>query len=145
MNRDFSDILSALSAEGAEYLLVGAYALAAHGVPRATGDIDIWIRPTAENAARVFEALKRFGAPLQALEPDDLTQAGTVFQIGVAPVRIDILTAIDGVQFDEAWSRRIDRLVEGLTVPVIGRADLIKNKRATGRARDAADADQLDD
>jgi hypothetical protein len=144
MNRDFSDILSALSAEGAEYLLVGAYALAAHGVPRATGDIDIWIRPTAENAARVFEALKRFGAPLQALRPDDLAQAGTVFQIGVAPVRIDILTAIDGVEFGEAWSRRIDRLVEGLTVPVIGRADLITNKRATGRARDAADADQLD-
>jgi hypothetical protein len=145
MNRDFSDILSALSAEGVEYLLVGAYALAAHGVPRATGDIDIWIRPTAENATRVFEALKRFGAPLQTLRPEDLTQAGTVFQIGVAPVRIDILTAIDGVQFDEAWSRRIDRSLEGLTVPVIGRADLITNKRATGRARDAADADQLDD
>ena len=145
MNRDFSDILSALSAEGVDYLLVGAYALAAHGLPRATGDIDIWIRPTAENATRVFEALKRFGAPLQGLRPEDLTQAGTVFQIGVAPVRIDILTAIDGVQFDEAWSRRSDRSVEGLTVPVIGRADLIKNKRATGRARDAADADQLDD
>ena len=144
MNRDFSDMLSALSGEGAEYLVVGAYALAVHGVPRATGDIDIWIRPTEDNAARVWSALQRFGAPLQSLRLDDLTRPGTVFQIGIAPNRIDILTAIDGVQFDEAWSRRTDQSIEGSSVPVIGRSDLIRNKRATGRARDAADAEQLE-
>jgi hypothetical protein len=144
MNPNFSDMLSALSEEGAEYLLVGAYAMAVHGVPRATGDIDLWVRPTADNAGRVVRALARFGAPLRDLTIDDLERPGTVFQIGVAPNRIDIMTAIDGLTFEEAWTRRVAASVEGLTIPVIGRADLIRNKRATGRERDRADADQLE-
>ena len=144
MNPNFSDMLSALSDEDAEYLLVGAYAMAVHGVPRATGDIDLWVRPSTDNAGRVVRALARFGAPLRDLTIGDLERPGTVFQIGVAPNRIDILTAIDGLSFEEAWRRRITASVDGLTIPVICRPDLIKNKRATGRERDRADADQLE-
>jgi hypothetical protein len=127
MNSDFSDMLSALSAEGVEYLLIGAYAMAVHGVPRATGDIDVWVRPSPENADRVLRALARFGAPLGDLRAADLAGEGTVFQVGVAPNRVDVITAIDGV-----------------TLLVIGRTDLIRNKRATGRARDKADAELLE-
>lgn len=144
MNPDFSDMLSALSAEGVEYLLVGAYAMAVHGVPRATGDIEIWVRPTDVNAERALRALARYGAPMADLTVTDLAKPGTVFQIGVAPNRIDILTAIDGVDFDEAWSRRVTSEEVAPAVPVIGRDDLIRNKRATGRSRDQADADRLE-
>jgi hypothetical protein len=137
-------MLSALSAEGVEHLLVGAYAMAVHGVPRATGDIDLWVRPSQANAERVFRALARYGAPIGALTLDDLAKPGTVIQIGVEPHRIDVLTAIDGVEFGDAWSRRTTTDIAGLTVPVIGREDLIRNKRSTGRARDQADADRLE-
>ena len=144
MNPDYRDMLSALSEEGVEFLVVGAYALAAHGLPRATGDIDILIRPTEANASRAIEALRRFGAPLRDLSAQDLCQAGTVYQIGVAPRRIDLLTAIDGVSFEEAWLSRISVTIGSLVVPVIGRGALLKNKRATGRPRDLADVDQLE-
>lgn len=139
MNRDFAEILSALCAAGAEFLIVGAHALAAHGIPRATGDLDIWIRPTSENAERVLAALRAFGAPLFDLTPEDLTRPDTVFQIGLAPCRIDILTSVSGVGFDHAWQRRMSIEVEGLPVGCIGRADLIANKRAAGRPKDLAD------
>lgn len=144
MNRDFVEMLSALCGEGAEFLLVGAYALAVHGHPRATGDLDLWIRPDAANAARVLQALRRFGAPLEGLRAGDLARPDTVFQIGVQPVRIDLLTAIDGVEFPEAWAARVAARIEGLEVPVIGRQHLIRNKRATGRTRDLADAEALE-
>lgn len=139
INPDFSDMLSALSEAGAEYLLVGAYALAVHGRPRATGDIDIWVRPTPENAGRVLEAVARFGAPIRDLSAADLATPGTLFQIGVPPRRIDLMTSIDGVEFDAAWSGRFQARVGDLDVPVIGRADLVRNKRATGRPQDLAD------
>lgn len=144
MNPDFSDMLSAFSAEGVEYLLIGAYAMAVHGVPRATGDIDLWVRPSPENADRVLQALARFGAPLGDVRAGDLAVAGTVFQIGVAPNRVDVITAIDGVTFDDAWLRRESRVLDGVTLVVIGRDDLIRNKRATGRVQDQADADRLE-
>ncbi len=144
MNPDFLDMLSALSAEDAEYLLVGAYALAVHGYPRATGDIDLWVRPTAENAERVFRALEKFGAPLLDLTRADLSRPDTVFQIGLAPRRIDIMTGIDGVTFEEAWPERLARDLDGQRVPVISRAALIRNKRASGRPKDRADADWLE-
>jgi hypothetical protein len=144
MNPDFSDMLSALSAEGVEYLLIGAYAMAVHGVPRATGDIDIWVRPSPDNADRILRALARFGAPLGGLRAADLAGEGTVFQVGVAPNRVDVITAIDGVAFDAAWPRRVTSDIGGLTIPVIGREDLIRNKRSTGRSRDLADAEQLE-
>lgn len=144
MNRDFAEMLAALSAAGADYLLVGAHALAAHGVVRATGDLDVWIRPTPENASKVWRALVAFGAPLQQLSEQDLATPDVVFQIGVVPYRIDLLTSIDGVPFEEAWQRRIRVHVEGQEIPLIGREDLLRNKRATGRLRDLADAEELE-
>ena len=139
MNRDFVEMLAALSAAGVEFLIVGAYALAAHGLPRATGDIDIWVRPTRANAARVMEALKAFGAPLFGLSMEDLLRPDTVFQIGVAPSRIDLLTGITGVSFEEAWQNRLSVEIDDQVVPVIGVEDLIRNKAATGRPKDQAD------
>jgi hypothetical protein len=139
MNPDFAEMLSELSAAGVEFIVVGAFAMAAHGNPRATGDIDIWVRPTRENAERVLRALRAFGAPLFELSVDDLVDEQTVFQIGVAPVRIDILAGIDGVDFEEAWQRRVMVDLGPLKTPVLGLADLITNKRAAGRPRDIAD------
>jgi hypothetical protein len=145
MNRDFVEMLAALSAAGAEYLVVGAYALAAHGRPRATGDLDIWVRPTRENARRVWAALQAFGAPLGELTQDDLASGDLVFQIGVAPSRIDLLTGVTGLAFDEAWPTRVSLTLEGVAVPVIGREALIRNKRALGRPRDLADVAELEE
>ena len=139
MNRDFVEMLAALSAASVEFLVVGAYAMAAHGLPRATGDIDIWVRPTRENAARVMHAVQAFGAPLFGLTIEDLLRADTVFQIGVAPNRIDILTGITGVGFKAAWPNRLTLTIDDQIVPVIGLADLIRNKTATGRPKDQAD------
>ena len=139
MNPDFSEMLSAFSAEGVEYLLVGAYALAVHGLPRATGDLDLWVGTAGENPKRVRRALERFGAPLDQLTLKDLTQRDVVFQIGVAPRRIDVMTSVDGVEFAQAWRRRLDTRLEGLTVHVISRDDLIRNKKAAGRPQDLAD------
>ena len=144
MNRDFVEILAGLSEAGAEFLVVGAHALAAHGRPRATGDLDIWVRPTPSNAARVWDALVRFGAPLHDLTPGDLQVPDVVFQMGLPPNRIDLLTTISGVEFEQAWKDRVTVSVAGLTVPTIGREDLIRNKRAAGRPRDLADVEELE-
>ena len=143
MERDFVEMLSALNAAGAEYLVVGAHALAAHGLPRATGDLDLWVRATPQNASRVLEALRAFGAPLFDLTVEDLSRPETVFQIGVVPVRIDLLTSIHGVEFDEAWAGRIEVSIEGVPFGVIGRSELLRNKRATGRPKDLLDAETL--
>jgi hypothetical protein len=145
LNPDFHDMLSALSENSVEYLLVGAYALAVHGVPRATGDLDIWIRPTPDNARRVRLALAQFGAPRAGLTEGDLTTPGTVFQIGIAPNRIDILTSIDGVTFEDAWPARRVVGVEGVDVSVLSRPHLIRNKKATGRPQDLADVARLEE
>jgi hypothetical protein len=125
--------------------VVGAHALAVHGVPRATGDLDVWVRPNAANASRVWRALERFGAPVGALgiEEADLALPDQVVQIGLPPRRIDLLTAISGVGFDEAWETRVERSVEGLAVPFLSRNLLIANKRATGRTKDLADVETL--
>jgi hypothetical protein len=143
LNRDFAEMLRALSAESVEYLIVGAYAMAAHGVPRATGDIDVWVRPSSDNAERVLRALGRFGAPLVDLTAADLAREGTVFQLGVPPRRIDILTSIDGVTFDDAWPGRVACRLGDVDVVVIGRDALVRNKRATGRAKDRSDLEIL--
>lgn len=143
LNPDFRDILSGFCEEKVEFLLVGAYALAVYGVLRATGDIDLWIRRSDENARRVARALIIFGAPSSNISKEELTTPGTVLQIGVAPRRIDILTSIDGVDFDDAWQDRMEAEVEGLKVPVIGRAHLIRNKKAVGRPQDLADIANL--
>jgi len=132
-------MLSAFSEERVEFLVVDAYALAVHGLPRATGDMDLWVRPTLGNARRVRAALARFGAPIEGLSEADLITPGTVFQVGVSPRRIDVLTSIDGVEFDDAWPARTITRVDGLEIPVVGRTELIRNKKATGRAKDLAD------
>ncbi len=144
MSPDFSDMLSALNEEGVEYLVVGGYALAAHGLPRATKDIDIWVRPTAANATCALKALTRFGAPLHGLTADDLATEGTIFQIGVAPQRIDVITSIDGVEFEDAWSSRDVACMDGIEFAVIGRVALVRNKRASGRPQDLADVARLE-
>jgi len=145
MNRDFAEMLSALCGADAEFLIVGAHALAAHGIPRATGDLDIWVNPTRANAERVLNALTAFGAPLADLTIDDLIKPDTVFQIGVVPCRVDILTGISGVQFADAWTRHTAVDIEGLHVPVLGREDFKTNKRATGRPKDLLDIELLGD
>ena len=144
LNPDYKDILSAFNAEGVDYLLVGAYALAVHGLPRATGDIDLWVRRSPENAERIITALAAFGAPLSGIDPQDFTMPELVFQIGVAPRRIDILTSVSGLSFEEAWPDREAVAVDGIRIPVMSRRHLIVNKRSTGRAKDQADADWLE-
>lgn len=144
MSPDFRDLLSAFNARRVDYLVVGAHALAAHGHVRATGDLDVWVRPDPANAARAIEALRDFGAPLQDLSEADLTRPGTVFQIGVAPIRIDVLTSIDGVAFDDAWADRLTASFVDLPVPVLSAKHLIRNKRAVGRPQDLADVDWLE-
>lgn len=140
LNQDYRDILSEFCAAGVEFLLVGAYALAAHGLPRATGDIDLWIRCSAENAVRVMDALKQFGAPVANISAADFETPGIVFQIGVVPRRIDITTTIDGIDFETAWPERLPIVIDGLAVNVIGREHLFRNKTASGRPKDLADA-----
>lgn len=144
LNEDYKDILRALSDEDAEFLLVGAYAMASHGYPRSTMDIEIWVMPSPANADRVLGALARFGAPLLDLSREDLMKAGTVFQIGVAPCRIDILTGLDGLVFADARARAFLKDIDGITVPVLCVDDLITNKKAVGRTRDLADVEALD-
>lgn len=124
-------------------MVVGAYALAHHARPRATGDLDIWIDPTPENAARVHAALRAFGAPLADLRPEELTQPELVYQIGVPPRRIDILTTLTGLTFSEAWKTRVEGRFGDLTCAFLGRDQLIRNKRALGRPRDLADLESL--
>jgi hypothetical protein len=145
LNPDFRELLSALSDEKSEYLVVGAYALALHGLPRATGDLDVWIRASLENGQCVYRALARFGAPLTDVTPQDFATPGRVFQIGVAPLRIDILTSLDGVTFDEAWEARETSKAGGVELPFLSRQHLVRNKRATGRPQDLADAARLEE
>lgn len=144
LNPDFRDALLCFNAERVEYLLVGAYALAAHGLPRATGDIDLWVRATPENATRVVHALVRFGAPAEQFGSDDFSHPGQILQLGVPPVRVDVITSIDGVTFDEAWPDRLMVSVDGIPVPIIGRAHLLQNKRTAGRPQDLADVARLE-
>jgi len=145
INADFRDMMEALVEAGARFVVVGAHALAAHGVPRATGDFDLFVEPTAANARRVLAALAAFGAPIGAhqISETDLTTPGLVYQIGLPPRRIDILTSIDGVTFDQAWAGHLDVELDRLRVPVLGRAELIANKLATGRPKDRGDLDLL--
>ena len=143
-NPDFRDLFAAFNAARVRYLLVGGYALAFHGRPRFTRDLDIWLEPDARNAERAYGALGVFGAPLTELEPRDLERPGLVFQIGVAPNRIDVLTAIDGVTFGDAWSDRQETRYSDQPVPVISRTHLILNKRATGRPQDLLDVAELE-
>ena len=143
MNPDFVDLLRAFAAADVRFLIVGAYALAHHGRPRATGDLDVWVDATPDNAARVMEALAAFGAPLQEVTREDFSRPGIVFQIGVPPGRIDIVTDLTGVSFEEAWPSRDRGRFGELDVDFLGRDAFIRNKRATGRAKDLGDIERL--
>ena len=144
LNSHYKDMLQKLSAHNVDYLVVGAIALAAHGIPRATGDMDIWVNATPENAQRIYRALVAFGAPLEELSQDDFTIPGTVFQIGVVPLRIDILTTIDGVSFDEAWPDKIIVDFNGFPMPVLSKKLMIQNKRSSARLKDVVDLEALE-
>lgn len=139
-------MLSVLNEASVDYMLVGAHALAVHGVVRSTGDLDIWVRPTSENASRVVAALHGFGAPLDAhgVSASDFARSGTVYQLGLPPARIDILTEITGVGFDEAWAESVEVTLNGLTFRVLGPRSLRANKLATGREKDVEDVRRLD-
>jgi hypothetical protein len=143
MNPDFVDLLRAFIAADVRFLIVGAYALALHGRPRATGDLDVWIDATPDNAARVMHALRVFGAPLSDVSVDDFSRPGVTYQIGVVPGRIDILTELTGLTFAEAWPDRMRRPFGEIDVDFIGRDAFIRNKRATGRAKDLGDIEGL--
>ncbi|MEO5897150.1 MAG: hypothetical protein ABIS06_15785 [Vicinamibacterales bacterium] len=145
INPDFNDLFAALNATGSRYLLVGGYAVAVHAIPRFTKDLDIWIEPSADNALRVMDALRQFGAPLESLSTADLMAPGTIFQIGIPPNRIDLVMAIDGVIFSDAWASRLNAHYGDVAISVISRTDLIRNKRAVGRPQDLVDAALLEE
>ena len=136
-------MLVALNDAEAEYLVVGAYAMATHGCPRSTGDIDFWVRATPENAQRVWNALSSFGAPMFQISVDELSTPDVVFQIGVAPQRIDVMTSISGVEFEDAWPHRLIADLDGIRAGVIGRDQLLINKLASGRPKDTLDVEIL--
>ena len=144
LNPDFRDILSAFIETEVEFLVVGGYAMAAHRLPRATKGLDLWVRPTAENATRVLKALDAFGAPRHGLTASDLEAKGTIYQVGVPPNRIDVITVVEGVQFENAWQDRVEVDIDGLRIPVIGKLHLIANKRTVRRPQDLLDADLLE-
>jgi hypothetical protein len=146
LNEDFVDLLRCFVSEHVEFVIVGAHALAAHGLPRATGDLDVLVRPSAENAARVLEALRRFGAPLSAhgVTRADFEVEKNVYQIGLPPSRIDILTSISGVSFEEAAASAISVERTEFSLPTLGREALLKNKKAAGRDKDLLDVKALE-
>jgi hypothetical protein len=146
MPPDFRELLSALNAHSVKYLVVGAYAVSAYAQPRATKDLDIWVKADVENARAVYAALAQFGAPLEGLAIADFAERGPFFHMGRDPVAVDILTEIPGVEFDAAWERRVEGVIEagaGLMASYISRADLVTAKLAAGRPQDLADVDAL--
>jgi hypothetical protein len=143
MNQDFVDLLQAFVEADVRFLVVGAYALALHAKPRATGDLDLWVEPNPQNAGRVMKALSRFGAPLTEVNESDFIRQGTVLQIGVAPRRIDILTSLTGVSFPEAWEDRVPHKIGSCEVFFLGKRTFVKNKKALGRSKDLADLEAL--
>lgn len=144
LNDDYKEMLQCLSEEDVKFLLVGAYALAVHGFPRATKDIDFFVWATPENAASLMRALVKFGAPMNDVSASDFSSEGVIFQIGNSPRRINIITTIDGIKFDQAYSNKKTFTIEGLRIPVISLEDLIANKRASGRKQDLADVEKLE-
>jgi len=144
LNQDYRDMLSLLLEKKVDFLIIGAYALAVHGLPRATADIDIFVKPSSDNAIQIIEVLTEFGVALENISKTDFEKPGIIMQIGVKPRRIDILTEIDGLTYDEAAIGKNIVDIEGLAIPVISKSNLIKNKRATGRDKDRLDVESLE-
>ncbi len=141
---DFDEFIASLSAHGVEFVVVGAYALAFHGAPRFTGDLDILIRPSLNNAARLLDALEAFGFPIAGLTPATIADTRRMIEMGVPPVQIHVMSAISGVDWSEVWSQRASGPFGTHVVPYIGRDTLVRNKRAAGRPKDLSDIDALD-
>ena len=140
---DFNEFLRSLTANGVEFVVVGAYAVAFHGVPRFTGDIDILVRPTADNGRRLIAAVREFGFPTDLLDADEIAAGAKIVQMGVEPVQIHVMSRVSGVSWDEAWAGRAEARIDDLHIPFIGRRELIRNKRAAGRLKDLADIEAL--
>ncbi len=145
LNEDYKDMLQSLLGNEVKFLIIGAYALAAYGYPRATGDFDIWVEASPENSKKILSSLISFGSPTSELTEITFAQKGIVFQIGVAPRRIDLITHIDGVDFNNAYPSRTIIVMEGLNLPFISKENLIKNKKATGRDKDLVDVKHLEE
>lgn len=144
MHSDFEELLSIFNAHDVKYLIVGGHAVMLYTEPRYTKDLDLWVEATHENASRVFRALATFGAPLTGLSPDDFANEDFFYQIGVPPVRVDILMSISGLTFANAWPNRLESTLGAQKIAFIGRADLIRNKRASGRHIDLHDVESLE-
>lgn len=143
LNQDFKEFLQSLNDNDVSYLVIGGYALAFHGHPRYTKDLDIWIELEDSNAARVVQALQAFGFASLGLKPDDFLEPDTVIQLGYPPSRIDLLIGLQGASFAESFSNRLVELIDGISVNVINRSNLIQLKREAGRPQDLADLDNL--
>jgi len=143
LNEDYKEILQILLNNKAKFLIVGAYAMGAYGYPRATGDLDIWVEASPENSKKLCKSLSEFGSPMNNITENTFTEKGVIFQIGVAPRRIDIITHIDGVSFEEAYKTKESIEIEDIQVPFLSKENLIKNKESTGREKDRLDADYL--
>ena len=143
IQEDFKELLELLNAHKVEYLIVGAYALAFHGVPRATGDLDVWVHPTSTNAKHLMEVLTELGFGDVGLQQNDFERPEQVIQLGVPPVRIDLVTSLSGIRWQDAWPHRAADDYGGVPVGIIGRSEFIANKRATGRQKDLADIEAL--
>src|SRR5262245_17240626 len=141
---DFDAFIASLTAHGVEFVVVGAYALAFHGAPRFTGDLDILVRPSLENAARLLEALEAFGFPVPDLSPETIADRRRMLQMGVPPVQIHVMSAISGVEWGEVWSDRVEGILGRNHVSFLGRETFLRNKRAAGRPKDLADIDALE-
>jgi hypothetical protein len=144
LQRDLREFIELLNSHAVEYLIVGGHAVAFHGYPRLTIDLDFFVRPDRENAHRLLAALNVFGFGQVGLDEDTFTNPDKIVQLGLPPNRIDLLTSISGVSFEEAWSRRVAGQLDGLPVAFLGREDLIKNKRASGRPKDLADVAEIE-
>jgi len=143
LNKDYRDILQSLLKNEVEFLVVGAYAMGAQGYPRATGDIDVWINASGINSKKIFKALADFGAPVSNISETTFAEEGVIFQIGVMPRRIDVITHIDGVNFKDAYAAKLVVEIDGLKIPFLAKADIIKNKLASGRPKDRLDVEYL--
>ena len=143
VNSDFSDLLKLFNANNVRYLVIGGYAIIQYAEPRFTKDLDLWISTEPINAESVYKALKEFGAPLADLSAADFSEEGYFYQMGVPPMRVDILMGIPGGDFEQAWQKRNEVDFDGLIVPFISKQDLINAKRASGRPQDLIDADLL--
>lgn len=143
LNKDYKEMLQILLDNKVRFLVVGAYAMGVYGYPRATGDFDIWVEASSENSEKIYRSLSQFGAPLSDITKTTFCEEGIIFQIGVAPRRIDIITKIDGVDFKKAYLDKQEIEIEDIKIPFLSKEDLIRNKESTGREKDILDAKYL--